>query len=67
MEANTTSLLKVFIGAGAAIGLLCATAQGQPNPSITGNNAGFGGGPIATTDFPTGPNELRSYRRTSCS
>jgi hypothetical protein len=41
-------------------GLLCATAQGQPSPSITGNNASCldpGGAPatIGTTDFPTGP------------
>jgi hypothetical protein len=56
MEVNTTRLLKVFIGAGAAVGLLCATAQGQTDPLISGNNALFscGNSPIATTDFPTG-------------
>jgi hypothetical protein len=36
-------------------GLLCATAQGQPSPLITGNNERGGGGIIVTTDFPTGP------------
>jgi hypothetical protein len=36
-------------------GLLCATAQGQPSPLVTGNNEAGGGGIIATTDFPTGP------------
>jgi hypothetical protein len=55
MEVNSTSLLKVFIGAGAAVGLLCATAQGQTDPLVTGNNAAFGNGPIATTTFPAGP------------
>jgi hypothetical protein len=37
------------------IGLLCATAQGQPSPLVAGNNAAAGNGPIATTDFPEGP------------
>jgi len=52
---NTTSLLKVFIGAGVAVGLLCATAQGQPDPLISGNNVRpwDPNGAIATTKFPT--------------
>ena len=55
MEVNTTSLLKVFIGAGVAVGLLCATAQGQPDPLISGNNMRpwDPNGAIATTKFPT--------------
>jgi hypothetical protein len=36
-------------------GVLCAAAQGQTNPLVSGNNASFGNGPIATTPFRTGP------------